>query len=315
MAFKLGLVGLCTSHPDSWVPVIKSMTEEKQVDVEVVAAWDSGETRPEGFAKEFCEKHGIPKALDNFEDMIDMVDGVIVHTTNWDKHIEQAAPFVNADKAVLIDKPFAGNLKDINQILDWGKQGKKVTGGSSLRFTKEVNEFLAKPVDERGEVHTGYTSIGVDDFNYGIHGYAMASCLMGAGVRSVQYIGSSKQKNIKITWDNGNIVLMTFGKAAWLPFNLTVVTDKNVEYIQADTALIYRSLLEAELPYLTGKEENPPLSLEVLVEPELTAIAARQSWLNNGQEIFLTDLRQDDCGYDGDQFALEYRRARMEAAK
>jgi hypothetical protein len=287
------------------------MTEEKLVDVEVVAAWDSGETRPEGFAKEFCEKHEIANAVDKMEDMMDMVDGVIVHTTNWDKHIEQAKPFVDANKPVLLDKPFAGNLKDINKILDWGKQGKRVTGGSSLRFTKEVNKYLAKPIDERGNVHTAYTCIGVDDFNYGIHGYAMASCLMGAGVRSVQYLGSSAQKNIKITWNNGNIVLMTVGKSAWLPFNLTIVTDKNVEYIQADTALIYRSLLEAELPYLTGKEDAPPEPLEVLVEPELTALAARQSWLNNGTEVFLTDLRQDDEGYDGTQFATEYRRARM----
>jgi hypothetical protein len=287
------------------------MTKEKLVDVEVVAAWDSGETRQKGFAKEFCQKHEIANAVDNMEDMMDMVDGAIVHTTNWDKHIEQAKPFVDAGKAVLIDKPIAGNLKDINQILDWGKQGKRVTGGSSLRFTKEVREYLAKPVEERGNVHTAYTCIGVDDFNYGIHGYAMASCLMGAGVRSVQYLGSSGQKNIKITWNNGNVVLMTVGKSAWLPFNLTIVTDKNVEYIQADTSLIYRSLLEAQLPYLTGKEDAPPESLEVLVEPELTALAARQSWLNNGAEVFLTDLREDDKGYDGTQFAIEYRRARQ----
>jgi hypothetical protein len=40
-------------------------------------------------------------------------------------------------------------------------------------------------------------------------------------------------------------------------------------------------------------------------------MAARVSWLNNGQKVFLTDLRSDDPGYDGTQFALEYRRARM----
>ena len=311
MSFRLGLVGLCTSHPESWVPVIRKMTEEKIVDVEVVAAWDSGETRPENFAQDFCKEFSIPNAVKNHIDMMDMVDGVIVHTSNWDKHIEQARPFVEEGKAVLVDKPLAGNMRDLNQLLDWAKQGKRITGGSSLLYTKEVKEFLAKPVAERGEVHAAYSCIGVDDFNYGIHAYAMVSCLMGPGVLSVKYITSSRQKHITIKWADGNTALLTVGKAAWLPFNLTVVTDKNIEFIKADTSLIYRSLLEAELPYLTGKTDIPPMSFDALVEPEKTAIAARMSWMNKWQEIFLTDLRNDDEGYDGKQFAIEYRHSRM----
>jgi len=51
--------------------------------------------------------------------------------------------------------------------------------------------------------------------------------------------------------------------------------------------------------------------MDQLLEPELTAMAARMSWLSGGGEVFLTDLRQDDPGYDGAQFAIEYRRARM----
>ena len=77
MAFKLGLVGLCTSHPENWVPVIRDMTDNKIVDVEIVAAWDSGETRPSGFATEFCRKFNIPHAPEKYEDMVEMVDGII----------------------------------------------------------------------------------------------------------------------------------------------------------------------------------------------------------------------------------------------
>ena len=311
MSFKLGLVGLCTSHPDSWMPIIRELSEKNNWDIEVVAAWDSGETRPEGFAKEFCEKYSIPTALDNLEDMVNMVDGIILHTTNWEKHIEQATPFVDAGKSVLIDKPVAGNLADLNQIQDWMKQGKRITGGSSLRFCREVTDFLAQPEEDRGKVHTAYAAIGVDDFNYGIHAYSILACLMGSGISSVRYLGSSMQKQLMLTWNDGKIALMTIGKSAWLPFSLTAVTDKNITSIEADTGMIYRSLLEAELPYLIGLTDDLPLTAEELVEPELAALAARQSWLNNGAEIFLTDLRVDDPGYDGNQFALEYRRSRM----
>ena len=311
MTFKLGLVGLCTSHPECWVPVIRELNEQNNLDVEIVAAWDSGETRPDGFALEFCKKFAIPNHVEKLSDMIDMVDGVIVHTTNWDKHIEQAEPFVQAGKSVLLDKPVGGSMKDLNIIQDWMKQGKRITGGSSLRFCREVVDLLAQPVAERGEVHTAYSAIGVDDFNYGIHAYSLVSCLMGAGIRSARYLGSSQQKQLMLTWHDGRIALMTVGKAAWLPFSLTAVSDKNIFNIKADTSIIYRSLLEAQLPYLIGKTDELPLTAEELVEPELAALAARQSWLNNGSEVFLTDLQHNDPGYDGTQFALEYRRARM----
>ena len=94
MSFKIGLVGLCTSHPDSWVPVMRDLAKEGIADIEVFACWDSGETRPEGFAKEFAAKYNIPHTPETLEEMLPLVDGVIVHTTNWDKHLEQARIFV-----------------------------------------------------------------------------------------------------------------------------------------------------------------------------------------------------------------------------
>jgi Oxidoreductase family, NAD-binding Rossmann fold len=312
MSFRLGLVGLCTSHPGAWLPIIRDMAKEGLVDLEVVAAWDSGETRPEGFARSFCAEQGIPTAVETLEDMVDMVDGVIVHTTNWDRHLEQALPFVQAGRSVLLDKPIAGNLQELNQVLDWAKQGKTVTGGSSLRFSAPVAEFLAQPIEERGEIHTAYAATGVDDYNYGIHAYAIMFSLMGSGISSAQYLGFSGQRNVKLTWKDGRIGLLTIGKNAWLPFRIMAVTSKKTEFIDGSSGTSpYRSLLEAELPYLTGQTNQPPMPMAELIEPELAALAARMSWMDHGREVFIDDLRLDDPGYDGTQFALGYRRARM----
>ena len=310
MPFKLGIVGLCTSHPENWVPIIRDMNEKQNLDLEIVATWDSGETRPEGFSKEFCEKFEIPNAVENLTDMLEMVDGIILHTTNWDKHIEQARPFVEAGKSVLIDKPIVGNMCDANTVLSWMKSGKRITGGSSLRFCREVQDFLALPVEERGNVHTAYAAIGVDDMNYGIHAYSIISGLMGPGIQSVRYLGSSKQKQLMLKWNDGRIALMTVGKSDWLPFNITAVTDKNVFQIGVDNSKIYHSLLEAQLPYLIGKTDELPLEIDEILEPEFAALAAIISWQNNGKEIFLTDLGEGEPGYDGTQFAKEYRRER-----
>ena len=314
MSFRIGLVGLCTSHPSSWIPIIRTCVEEGVFDAEIVAAWDSGETRPAGYAKEYCKEMNIPHAVENLSDMLDMVDGVIVHTTNWDKHMEQAKMFVEAGKAVYIDKPIAGNLRDLNQYLDWLKQGYRVTGGSVLRYFKPSTDFLAIPEEERGKVYTAYTVTGVDDFNYGIHGYAILSSIMGPGIVSARYLGSSNQKQIMLKWKDGRVGLLTVGNSQWLPFTMTVVTDKKVVQLKTEE-IVYNAMIRQVMPYFTGKTDTPPVPSAELIEPELAAIAARTSWLNHGQEVFLSDLREDDPGYDGTQFAREYLRARLQPAK
>src|ERR1017187_9194602 len=137
MFFKLGLVGLCTSHPANWAPIIRQLTAEHYVDVEVRAAWDSGQTRPAGYAKEFCREHGIPLAVDRLEDMVDEVDGVIIHTADWGRHVAQARGFVQAGKSVLIEKPLAGNERDARQLAEWAAAGHRLTRSEERRLGKK----------------------------------------------------------------------------------------------------------------------------------------------------------------------------------
>lgn len=314
MAFRIGLVGLCTSHPEGWVPVMRELVKAGRADVEVAAAWDSGETRPAGFAREFCEKFAVPHAVDHLDEMMELVDGVIVHTTNWDRHLEQAKPFVEAGKSVFLDKPVAGNMRELSTVLDWIRQGRRVTGGSVLRYCKEIRA-LRETVAAAGEtICTAYTAIGVDDFNYGIHGYATLCAALGPGIQSVRYAGCSNQKQIVLQWRGGRIGLLTVGKTKWLPFNLTAVTEGHLHQVAVDNTALYRSMLENVLPYFSGATDTPPLAAETLLEPEMAALAAKKSWREGGSEVFLSDLGvTGDLSYDGTMFALEYRRARMGA--
>jgi len=310
MSFRLGLVGLCTSHPSKWVPIIRQMTEEGQVDVHLSAAWDSGQTRPEGFAGSFCREFGIPRPVTNLTDMVDLVDGVIVHTADWDKHIEQARPFVDAGKSVLMDKPMVGTPRDAQVLVEWAAAGHRITGGSSLRFAQEVQEFAAQPAEERGELHTAFAGCGTDEFNYGIHAYALLSGMMGPGIYSAEYLGQSQLAVLKVRWINGKIGLLAVGSGPWLPFHATLITTRVVQQVQVDPHRLYRSLLEACLPYLCGDTDSPPLPINDLLEPERTAMAARCSALEGGAEVLLSDLGLDDSGYDGERFAADYRRSR-----
>lgn len=297
---KIGLIDLDTSHPASWLP------HEHDLGHEVVGVWDGGGVHPAGYAEHFAAEQGIPRVFSSLEEMAGVVELAIIHSANWDRHIERARPFIEAGVAVLIDKPLAGTLRDLRQLERWAAEGARITGGSSLRFCVETREWLARPVEERGTSHTALCGCGVDEFNYGIHAYSMLFGLLGAGVESVRHLGQHGQRRVQVTYTDGRIGFLAVGPANWIPFYASVVTETSVHQFTADSNKLYRALLEATLPYLSGTTDTPPLPMPALIEPELAALAARQSWLHGDAEIRIAEIA-DDEGYDGSAFEREYR--------
>jgi hypothetical protein len=306
---KIGVVDLDTSHPQNWIPI------ERELGHEVVGIWDGGAVHPAEYVRKFAEEHQVPRVYATLAEMVPDVDCAIIHGCDWDTHIDKARPFVEAGKAVLLDKPMAGNLRDLDQLRRWARQGARVSGGSSLRFCREAQEWHARPEAERGTAHTALSGCAVDDFNYGIHAYALLSGLLGPGIASVRHLGEGPQRRIQVKWRDGRMGFVIVGAVAgWIPFYATVVTDKGVSQFQVDSGNLYRSLLEAVLPYLAGATDAPPIPMDELIEPELCALAARRSWLEGDREVALAELSEADGGYDGPAFAAGYRRARYPEA-
>ncbi|MHB0936154.1 MAG: Gfo/Idh/MocA family oxidoreductase [Armatimonadota bacterium] len=303
---RIGLVDLDTSHPASWLP------HERELGHEVVGVWDGGGVHPAGYAEQFATEHGIPRVFPSPEAMIGEIDLAIIHSANWDRHVERARPFVEAGVSVLIDKPLAGNLRDLRQFVQWAEYGARIAGGSSLRFCVEAQEWNARPVEERGTPHTALCGCGVDEFSYGIHAYSLIFGLLGTGVQSVRHLGEHGQRRIQITFDDGRLGFLTVGPTDWMPFHGTVITEKGVAQFTADSNRLYRALLETVLPYLGGETDTPPIPMPGLIQPELSALAARQSWLNGDREVNIADIAEDTA-YDGFAFEKEYRKARYPA--
>lgn len=301
---KIGVVDIDTSHPQNWIPI------ERTLGHEVAGLWDGGSVHPPEYVRQFAADHGIPRVFESLEEMAGEVDCAIIHSCDWDTHVDKARPFVEAGKAVLIDKPMAGRLSHINQLKTWIRQGARITGGSSLRFCYETRDWLGQPESARGVPHTVVCGCGVDEFNYGIHAYAMLSGILGPGIARVRHLGAGVQRRIEVTWNKGAKGFLVIGKAeTWLPFYAAIITERSITQYQADSSRLYAALLEAVLPYLAGETPTAPVGVDALFEPELCALAARRSWLHGDACVSLADLNDDDA-YDGPAFAREYRKAR-----
>lgn len=298
---RIGIVDLDTSHPDSWVPIIKELGHD------VVGVFDGGTVHEEGYATQFALKHNIPNVYESLEDMAQDVDAAIIHSVNWNLHIERARPFVEAGKALLIDKPMIGCYQDAEQLLVWERNGIRLTGGSSLSVCEEVKEWHQQH-DQNDPIVTVFAGCSVDEFNYGVHAFSLLQAIMGSGIEHVRSIGNHIQHQIEITWKDGRKGFLSVGKTqGYLPFYATIVTENTVQHIQVDNSRLYRSLLEAYLPYLAG-EVDSYMPLSSLLEIELSALAARASLLSGGERISLNEIDKNDTGYDGKQFAEQYRK-------
>lgn len=300
---KLGLIDLDTSHPRNWVPLLRELGHD------VVGVYDHGDIHPQGYARTFADEHDIPTVFESLDDLVESVDAAVLHGCDWDTHITRATPLIDAGKPVLIDKPLAGRLGDLETLASWEQAGARVAGGSSLRFCREIQAFNARPIEERGTPRTVFVACGVDEFNYGIHAYAMLLGLMGPGPTRVTHLGGDTQWRVRVDWPDDRVGFVTVGPGEkWLPFAATAVTEKTIEQITADTADLYRGMLREVLPYLAGRIDTPPIPMTDLMEPERCAIAALRSRAEGGRAIDLGAMPTEGAGYDGRAFADAYRR-------
>jgi hypothetical protein len=205
---KIGIVDLDTTHPAAWVPI------ERELGCEIAGVWDGGSVHPAGYAESFAARHDAGRVFASLEEMAAEVDAAVLHGCDWDRHVEKARVFVDAGKAVLVDKPMAGDLAGLRQLREWARNGVRIFGGSSLRYASELTGWQARPADERGTPHTVFGGCAVDEFNYGIHAWTFVCAAMGPGVRGVRHLGEGVQQRAEIRWHDGRVAWVAFGRQA-----------------------------------------------------------------------------------------------------
>lgn len=304
MVVRIGLVDLDTSHPASWLPILR-----RRSDVRIAAVCDGQAVHDPGYAAEFAQQRDIDRAVESPEAMVDYVDAAIIHSCNWDLHLERAEPFIQAGKPVFLDKPIAGNMRDIRSLQRLAAQGADIIGGSSLRFANEVTEFAEKhPADE---ICTLFATCPNDEFNYGIHGYEMVLGAMGGGIESVRRLGGADPFRIQLSFEDGRQAFLQLKSPAG-GFFFAASTRQSVESVTVAGGIeLYAPLIDRIVDHFAGVRPYP-LAIDAMLEPCLAALAALRS-LESGEPVRLEDLCDQDLGYDGAQFAAEYRRLRRGA--
>lgn len=304
---RIGAVNIDTSHPLGFAEVFEDMSRARYVGVYNDSFREDDEV--EGFIKRF----GLEKRCNTVEELADMCDIGFIHGCNWDTHIKYAMPFIERGKPVFIDKPLVGNIKDCKKIQALVKGGAIILGASSARYAYEVIQFLQTPAEERGEVVNVFGTSGVDEFNYGIHIAEAIGAIAGQGAEWVQFMGRGTNKDkysesFYVQFESGTSAIFNTFTGTWQPFVLTVMTTKTTHQFKIDSSKLYKALIGEICDYMEQKPNNLA-TVDTLIESVKIMLAAGISKRKGGEKIYLSDIPENDPGYDGEAFIKEYSKS------
>lgn len=115
---------------------------------EVVAIADLSKPR----AKEMADKFGVPATLTKWEDLVanPEIDAVAIALPNF-LHAPVTLAALKAGKHVILDKPFALDMKEANQVVAAAKKARKVMMvGMNQRYLQDAQ--IARVLVDRGEL-------------------------------------------------------------------------------------------------------------------------------------------------------------------
>ena len=307
---KFGALTIDTSHPLAF--------SEKLLDGgrgKYTAVFNDG-FREDDEVFSFAEKRGL-KICNSPEELAREVDIVMVHSCNWDKHLDYARRITTCGKPVFIDKPIVGSLADARALLELEKCGATILGTSALRYCKEALN-LRRDLDASGErVLQMSTTVGVDEYNYAIHAIELILAIVNDRAESVKYIGSSAIgestcDSFVISFSGGASAYYHVYLGRFAKFNTTVLTSgKSVSgdrCFTVDNGAFYSSMLDEICNKIEGKESRL-VSLSDMIESVKIALAAKCSKQSGGREIRTDSPELEKISYDGYAFEREYSAA------
>jgi len=307
---KFGALTIDTSHPLAF--------SEKLLDGErgkYTAVFNDG-FRGEDELSAFAQKRGL-KICSSVEELADAVDVVMVHSCNWDKHLDYARRVISRGKPVFIDKPIVGSIRDARALLELEKNGATILGTSSLRYCAEALE-IRKELEERGEsvLHASVT-VGLDEYNYAIHAIELLLAIINDEPVSVKYIGTANANNrlcdsFSVNFKGGATADYHIYLERFTRFHVTVLTTDGNQAsdrcFTVDNSAFYSAMLK-EICNFVGGETSRMVSLSDMITSVRIALAAKCSKESGGKEIKTDSPELENISYDGYAFEREYSAA------
>jgi len=246
-----------------------------------------------GDAKRVAEAAHIPHVVDSAEDVIGQVDAVIISTDIGHEHLDRARPFIDAGLPLFIDKPLCDREDHLQRFARWHAEGRAFLSTSCMRYAQEYRA-IRDDLSELGDLRLVTITMAKTWERYGIHALeAVYAFARPGGYDRVSLSSTSDASIVHITHKDGvHFVITVVDNLTGAFGHLTAHGTKGSRSIAfSDTFAAFKSQLEAFIAYLrSGKS---PVEFSETVEQMKIIIAGIHSREQNGQPVFLTDIKVD----------------------
>ena len=294
--FRLGMIGLDTSHVIAFTKLINKSQEEHGC--KVVVGYSGGSpdipssaNRVDKYTEQLRDQYGV-EIVDSIEELCRKVDGVLLESVDGRPHLKQARPVIKAGKPLFIDKPMAGNLADVLEIFRLAKENNvPCWSSSSLRYSPGIVELKEKNTVGRILGCDVYSPCSLEEHHpdlywYGVHGVEMLFAIMGPGCESVKRTQTEGYEFVVGLWKGGRVGTYRGLRAGKSGYGGTVFGDKGMAQIGKYGG--YEPLVDDVIKFFkTGKV---PVPAEETIEIFAFMSAADVSKARGGAEVSVPEL-------------------------
>lgn len=306
--FRIGIIGSDNSHADAFSKLLNIGLDPKDEQ----AKYLMGNTPiPEGSGNVFpypdykvtalfgtdpernrqvAEVGNIPLVVDNPEDMMGKVDGVMVVWRHGNLHMQYAMPFIKAGMPVWIDKPFTIRPEETQEIFaEAAKSGSIVCGGTTTKYLPGIRKMKQR-VAEAGKYFKGgsmcYAATLANEYGgiffYGQHLVECALEVFGYGVQSVYASARGENVSVILRYADKNCVLNFITDN--YDFRVLLYIDREAEYADIPISGSYSYGFAAFKDAIEGK--GPALKYENMFEAVELLWSIDESF-RSGREVIL----------------------------
>lgn len=302
---KLGIIGISegNGHPFSFSAIINGFNREAMKNsgwsviynylikrhesefrfdnVKVTHAW----TQDPRQTQKLTEATLIPHGVENIEDMLNEVDGVIIARDDPESHMLYAQMFLESGKFVFIDKPLSLDPTELRFFRRYLEEG-RLMSCAGARYAQELDEIRSSIADF-GELTLVRGTVVNSLEKYGIHMLDGIFSVTGFNVKSV-FCLQAKHTSLRIRNNDNSLIYIDALGTSTKTLQFDFWSDENRFHAETnDNFAMFRRLLSDFVKMM--RTEKPPIAPQLVIDTMRVLIAANKSMTEN-REVALDEI-------------------------
>jgi predicted dehydrogenase len=261
--------------------VLRDPSEFGFDNVQVTHAWTQDSEQTERLAR----ASKIPNIVQNPNDMLDAVDGVLIARDDYETHYPLAKQFLENGKFVFIDKPLSLDIEELRFFRKYLDEGKLMSCAGG-RYAGELDE-IRDNIDSFGQMKLVRGTVVNGMEKYGVHMLDGIFSVTGFQVESVSCVEARHTSTLIRNTDNSLIYIDALG-AAPKTLQFDFWSDKKRFHAEAnDNFTMFRRLLT---DFVEMMRTNKPVIDPALVLDTMKVLIASNRSRNESREIGLNEI-------------------------